>query len=412
MLSQKHIKLIKATAPLFQLKGKQITSRFYQTMFNDHPELLHIFNQTNQQQGKQQTALANTLYAAAKHIDQLEAILPSVIQTAHKHRGLGVKPEHYPIVGTYLLQAMAAELGDEANGDVLVAWKQTYDIIADLFMQEEQKIYEAAANQLGGWDGFRTFVIKRKEKESDTITSFYLYPGDGKSIASFLPGQYITVKLMPEGSHHTQLRQYSLSNAPGSNYYRISVKREDARKNKPKGFISTYLHEKMSVGDPISLSSPAGSFTLERGNAPVMLLSGGVGLTPMLSMLHSMVEDGCKRDIYFIHAARNGNVHAMDDEVRAIAEAHQHIYYATAYETPTISDLQHATYDEEGIITKSWLQQMIPVHQQQNLHVYMCGPIPFMQRMYRDLQEMGIHKQHIRYEYFGPTGTLKEISKV
>lgn len=148
-LSQKTIDVVKSTAPVLEVHGVTITSVFYKNMFKNHPELLNIFNHANQSQGRQQTALANMVYAAAKNIDQLENVLPEVVQVAHKHRGLGVKPEHYPIVGKYLLGAIKEVLGDAATDEIIDAWSEAYGVIAQAFIGIEADMYKTSAEQPG-----------------------------------------------------------------------------------------------------------------------------------------------------------------------------------------------------------------------------------------------------------------------
>lgn len=185
-LSNETIKIIKSTAPVLEVHGATITTVFYKNMFINHPELLNIFNEANQKQGKQQQALANMVYAAAKNIDQLENVLEEVKLVAHKHRGLGVKPEHYPIVGKYLLLAIKEVLGEAATDEIMNAWEETYGVIAQVFIDLEKQMYEEAKSQQGGWDGFKDFVITDKVKESDLITSFYLKPKDNSQIADIM----------------------------------------------------------------------------------------------------------------------------------------------------------------------------------------------------------------------------------
>ena len=231
MLDQKTIEIIKSTVPVLEQHGEKITTRFYQLMFGNHPELLNIFNHANQKQGRQQKALAGTVYAAAMYIDNLGAILPVVKQIAQKHRSLGIKPEHYPIVGKHLLLAIKDVLGDAATDEIIDAWAQAYQVIADVFISVEAELYDETQNQQGGWEGFRNFIVDRKVVESEVITSFYLKPEDHKNIADFTPGQYISIKLEIAGEKFTHIRQYSLSDAPGRDYYRISVKREAGTEN-------------------------------------------------------------------------------------------------------------------------------------------------------------------------------------
>ncbi|WP_071395250.1 NO-inducible flavohemoprotein [Bacillus tuaregi] len=407
MLSQETIAIIKSTVPVLEKYGKEITTRFYERMFTNHPELLNIFNHANQKQGRQQTALANTVYAAAANIDNLAAIIPVVKQIATKHRALEIKPEHYPIVGENLLAAIKDVLGDAATEEIIQAWAEAYGVIADAFIGIEADMYKEAKEQTGGWAGFRNFTVEKKVKESDVITSFYLKPEDGKEIASYKAGQYITVKVLPEGANYTSLRHYSLSDAPGKDYYRISVKREEGRGENPDGVVSNYLHKSVQEGDIIQLSVPAGEFTLEAKDTPVVLISGGVGLTPMVSMLKTIVEQQPERKVTFIHGALNSQVHALKDEVAKVINEAENAEGFVAYSEPTQQDLTEKNFDKQGLIDASWLQTILPSNQ---ADFYFCGPVPFMKMMYQSLRVWGVPAENIHFEFFGPAGTLEEES--
>ncbi|HET7580189.1 MAG TPA: NO-inducible flavohemoprotein [Bacillales bacterium] len=404
MLDQKTIEIVKSTVPVLEEKGVEITTRFYERLFESHPELLNVFNHANQKQGRQQTALANAVYAAAAHIDHLEEILPSVQQVFHKHRSIGVKPEHYPIVGENLLLAIQDVLGLSENDEIILAWKAAYGEIANAFIGAESKMYEAAESQSGGWDGFREFIVERKVKESDVITSFYLKPEDGKPIPSFQPGQYISVKLRIQGESYTHIRQYSLSDAPDKNYYRISVKREDEQD--PNGMVSVYLHENVEEGDVISISAPAGDFTLNaKDDLPAVLISGGVGLTPMMSMLNTIVDQNPGREVTFIHAARNGKMQAMRNQVAELAEEHKNVQLYVCYDSPTEEDRKEQRFDKEGYINLEWLQSILPDRERT---FYFCGPVPFMKAIRRALKEWGVPEERIHFEFFGPAMALED----
>lgn len=188
MLDQHTIDVIKSTVPVLEVHGVAITKTFYSNLFKDNPTLLNIFNHTNQTKGRQQGALANTVYAVAQHIDNLEPIVPVVVQIAHKHVSLGVLPEHYPIVGQYLLAAIKEVLGDAATDEIIDAWGKAYGVIADIFISVEEDLYKAA-EQNGGWRAFKQFKIDRTVKESDEITSFYLKPVDGSDQTYLLINQ-------------------------------------------------------------------------------------------------------------------------------------------------------------------------------------------------------------------------------
>lgn len=398
-LSQKTIDVVKSTAPVLEVHGVTITSVFYKNMFKNHPELLNIFNHANQSQGRQQTALANMVYAAAKNIDQLENVLPEVVQVAHKHRGLGVKPEHYPIVGKYLLGAIKEVLGDAATDEIIEAWSEAYGVIAQAFIGIEADMYKSSAEQPGGWEGFKELEVIDKVKESDVITSFYLKAKDGTALPSFEPGQYITVRLQVPGEKYALNRQYSLSCAPGNDYYRISVKKEADQE--PFGKVSNYLHEKINVGNVIEASAPAGDFTFNmEETAPVAFISGGVGLTPLMSMLETLTKSGANRDVTFIHSARHEGVHAFLDEVKNMVDKLEHGRFLYGYEHPFDQTGRHHF---SGYITKEFLKE----HITKATICYVCGPVPFLKSVVQMLTDLGITEDNIRYEFFGPAMSLQ-----
>ncbi|WP_404450765.1 NO-inducible flavohemoprotein [Virgibacillus necropolis] len=403
-LDKDTIEIIKATVPVLEEHGAEITKVFYQRMFENHPELKNIFNQTNQRKGDQSKALADTVYAAAYHIDQLETIIPTVKQISHKHKSLNIKPEHYPIVGKYLLLAMKEVLGDAANADVLDAWERAYGVIASVFIEIEKNMYKEMTDTVGGWTDFRNFKVTKKVKESDVITSFYLEPADNNPFPAFQPGQYITVKAEIEGEPHVHLRQYSLSCAPDEGYYRISVKREDAINHLPAGIVSNYLHENLDTGSILPITAPSGDFVLDQtDNRPLVLMSGGVGLTPMISMLESVVKQQPERKVFFVHAAQSSNVHAMRDAVKEISEKHSQVSSYVIYDRPSNEDKLMKNHDKEGYIDEQWIKSVIPTN---DASFYFCGPAPFMRAMYRVLKGFGVDDNDINYEFFGPASSI------
>lgn len=403
-LDAKTIETVKATVPVLAEHGEAITTRFYEMMFNDHPELKHVFNQANQKQGNQPRALANTVYAAAQYIDNLEAIIPVVKQIAHKHRSMQIKPEQYPIVGKYLLLAIKEVLGDAATDEIIEAWGKAYHVIAGVFIQIEAEMYEEASTLKGGWDGFREFTIANKVVESDVITSFYLKPKDGKAIADFTPGQYISIHCKIEGEEFSQVRQYSLSDSPGKDYYRISIKRETASDDTPDGMVSNYMHGHINEGDVVEITSPAGEFVLDMNqNNPVVLLSGGVGLTPLVSMFNTIVEQQPEREVTFVHAAINSDVHAMHDHLKDVSANHEEANYYVCYENPTEMDKTNKQFQKEGFVDQEWLQSVLD---NKSASYYFCGPLPFMKAVKNILADWSIPENKIHFEFFGPAEQL------
>lgn len=400
-LSQKTIDIIKSTVPVLEVHGVTITSVFYKNMFNNHPELLNIFNHSNQSQGRQQTALANMVYAAAQNIDKLESVLPAVVQVAHKHRGLGVKPEHYPIVGKHLLEAIKEVLGDAATEEIINAWAEAYGVIAQVFINIEANMYEAANEQDGGWDDFKELEVVDKVKESDVITSFYFKAKDAQPLPAFEPGQYMTVRVNIPGETYALNRQYSLSCAPGNEYYRISVKKEVDFE--PNGKVSNYLHDHLNVGDTIEASAPAGDFTINtEETAPVAFISGGVGLTPMMSMLETLVNNGSDREVTFIHSARNEGVHAFSKEASELTAKLQKGSCYYGYQEPVNPKGGHSF---TGYITREFLADKIS----KDAICYVCGPVPFLKAVVTMLSDLGVSNENIRYEFFGPAIALEKV---
>ncbi|HET7657103.1 MAG TPA: FAD-binding oxidoreductase, partial [Bacillales bacterium] len=279
--------------------------------------------------------------------------------------------------------------------------------IAAAFIGVEKEMYDEAEEQIGGWEGFRDFVVDRRVKESEVITSFYLKPADREAIASFEPGQYISVKVSIPGDPHTHIRQYSMSDAPGKDYYRISVKRED--ENVPEGKVSVFLHKEINEGNVLSLSAPSGDFTLNReSEKPVVLLSGGVGLTPLVSMLNTLAERQPERAVTFIHAARNGQVHAMREHVADLSQRYENIGFYVCYDSPTAKDREFERFDKEGYVDQEWLRSIVP---DLNADYYFCGPEPFMKAVNRVLHEMNIPEEQIHFEFFGPSMDLEQVEK-
>lgn len=405
-LDPKKLEIINATLPVVREHGEAITKHFYKRMFNNHPELKNIFNMAHQVTGHQPKALADAVYGAAANIEDFSQIIPVIERISQKHRSLQIKPEHYPIVGENLLGAIKEVLGDAATDEIMDAWADAYEVIADVFIRVENELYKVTTAQPGGWAGFKDFVVDRKVEESEVITSFYLKPKDG-NLTEFTPGQYITLKMEIPEQHFTNLRQYSLSDRPGLEYYRISVRREDPRKEgQPPGVVSTYLHKHVKQGDTIPISSPAGDFYLDMDcKLPLVLISGGVGLTPLMSMLNTVTNQGTEREIYWIHAAVNSKYHAFKKHVIDLAETHKNVKPFFIYDNPTEEDKENKSYDKEGYITLDFLQKSLPSKEND---FYFCGPEPFMRAVNRALKQWEIPEERIHYEFFGSFGSLED----
>jgi nitric oxide dioxygenase len=256
MLTPRTVEIIQSTVPVLKVHGEAITTRFYQRLFQSHPQLLDVFNHARQREGRQQAALANAVYAAAQNIARLEAILPAVRSIAHKHRSLGVLAAHYPIVGEHLLGAIREVLGEAATPEILGAWAEAYQEIASVFISVERDLYARAETEPGGWTGFRRFVVENK-REQHQATEFDLRPEDGRPLATFTPGQYLTVQLTPPGEARVHLRQAALVPAPREGVYRVRMVRQPDAPSHPDAAL-VFLHEHLREGEVLPVSSPAG----------------------------------------------------------------------------------------------------------------------------------------------------------
>lgn len=402
MLNTTQRELVKGTAALLKEHGVALTRHFYARMFEHNPELKAIFNQGHQREGSQQQALAMAVAAYAQHIDNPGVLMPVLELIANKHASLGIRAEHYGIVGRHLLASIREVLGDLATDALIEAWGAAYGQLADLLIGIEARLYAQAAQVQGGWSGWRNFRVERKQVESDEITSLYLVPADGGAVPAYQPGQYVSVKLLVPELGYSQPRQYSLSAAPGGKALRISVKREggDTAAERPHGMVSNLLHTRVQEGDVIEVAPPMGDFVLhqDRDN-PVVLISAGVGLTPMVSMLDALVEAESQREVRFIHACRHGGVHAFREHVAKVAAVNPRVKAWVHYEFPREEDRAHP--HEVGRIELTRLQDLLPTGE---ADFYVCGPKPFMQAQMAALKAMKVPPERIHAEVFGTGG--------
>jgi len=392
MLNAEQRAIIKATVPLLETGGEALTTHFYKMMLTEYPEVRPLFNQAHQASGDQPRALANGVLMYARHIDQLEQLGGLVGQIINKHVALQILPEHYPIVGSCLLRAIEEVLGKEiATPEVIAAWGAAYGQLADILIGAEEGLYKQKEEATGGWRGTREFRLVRREGESSEIVSFYFAPVDGKPVLKAEPGQYIGLQLFIDGAE--QRRNYSLSALCDGEQYRISVKREEG------GKVSSYLHDEFVVGDTVQLFPPAGDFTLAASTKPLVLISGGVGITPTLAMLEAALQT--QRPVHFIHCARNGSVHAFRDWIDGLAERHPQLKRFYCYAEDDGSRDAHAV----GLLSQDLLGEWLPG--ERDVDAYFLGPKGFMAVIKRHLKGLGVPEQQSRYEFFGPAAALE-----
>ena len=286
--------------------------------------------------------------------------------------------------------------------------------------------YSPSLEQTGSWEEvdekrsalskgnqYQDYQVFRVEQESEVIKSFYLQPADGSKIHCHSAGQFLPIEVTPVGETKSIQRTYTISNAPNGEYFRFSIKREPPREpGLPAGLSSNYFHDHVKVGSNIRAMSPRGKFVLEESTLrPVVLISGGVGITPMISMLQQLHSEsagcGCERQVWFLHAARNSGVHAFGSYLKEVAKDWPSLHLHIAYSKPLEDDIEGENYHSEGYVDINLLKSLLPFD---DYDFYYCGPPPFMDGLYLGLKSLNITDERIHFEFFGPASTPKAPS--
>lgn len=240
----------------------------------------------------------------------------------------------------------------------------------------------------GNWNGFRELVLVDKVEVCPSIISFYFKSKDGGKLVKHQAGQFLPFKIKTNDPKYKDvIRTYSLSMFPNEDTYRISVKKVYG------GLISTYLHENFNIGDSIEAMVPTGLFTIKNKNNDIVLISGGIGITPLLSMLYE--ESSIRNNIHFIQAVQNSSLHPFKNDIETISKVRK-IENTVFYSNPLESDIEGIDYDFSGYVNKEFIQNNINL----NSDFYLCGPPPFMKAIENILLELGIDKSKINYELF------------
>ncbi|MCQ4198465.1 FAD-binding oxidoreductase [Streptomyces coelicoflavus] len=391
MLSEQSVPVVRATLPAVGAAIGDIADVFYRKLFDAHPELLRdLFNRGNQANGEQQRALAGSIAAFAgmllENPDQRADVMLSRI--SHKHASLGITPDQYKIVHENIMAAIVEVLGDAVTPEVARAWDEVYWLMANALIALEARLYAQTGVEAG--DVWRSMEIVDRIDESADAVSLVLRPADDSAPASFRPGQYVSVQVeLPDGAR--QIRQYSLSAAPGRPDLRITVKRVRGD-GRPDGEVSSWLHANARKGDVLTTSAPFGDLALAEHDGPLLLASAGIGVTPVLAMLDHLAAGGSTRPVTVVHADRTPDDHAHRQEqldlIRALPDARLHLWY----EEPGDGAPEAST----GRADLTGLD--LP----EGLTVYLCGPVPFMRAVRGDLLSRGVPAEAVHYEVFGP----------
>ncbi|MEV0621594.1 globin domain-containing protein [Nonomuraea sp. NPDC050404] len=405
MLSAKAARLVRDTLPVVGAELETITARFYDTMFADHPELLDgLFNRGNQRSGEQRKALAGAVaaFAGALLADPDQRPDTLLARIAHKHAAVGVTDDQYVIVHKYLFGAIAEVLGDAVTPDVAAAWDEVYWLMAGALIAMEARIYAMAGASDGTtWRPWR--VVERREETAEAV-SLVLSPVGDEPVPPARPGQYVSVRVtMPDGVR--QLRQYTLSGHEADGRRRITVKRARSG-GLPEGEVSSLLHATVREGDELTLSAPFGDISLQDGDVPLVLVSAGIGCTPIAAMLQHLAVTRDSRRVLVLHADRSAAGHALRADMESLTgelPAAERIFW---YEAGSGDGCESGVGDgcESGVGggVRKGRMDLGEVEIPEGAVVYMCGPVEFMRAARTQLIAAGVAPRDIHYEVFGP----------
>lgn len=390
-LSPQSAEVVAATAGVVAEHAVEITRTFYPNMFAAHPELMRVFNRANQAIGEQPVALASSVVAYAVHLIDPDApdFTPIMERIAHKHVSLGIKATEYTIVGHYLLEAVGRVLGDAVTPEVAAAWDEVYWLFGTQLIAEEAKLYALAG--VDPDEPWRKYTVTERTEETDEVFTLTLAPVEGE-LPRHTTGQYVAIAVdLPNGER--QPRQYTISGAP-EGAFRVSIRKVTGVDGHPDGQVSTWLHQNAQPGTVLDVSTPSGDVVLDESDAPLVLASAGIGITPMAAIVEDLAQRQPQRPVVLLHADRTSAAHPLVETMQA--------------STSKLADLaSHTWYEEmdaEGEARGAHLGLMdladvqVPAHAQ----VFMCGPLPFMRAIRRSLMDKGVDSRNISYEVFGP----------
>jgi len=399
LLSTQSKDIIAATLPAVGAAIGEITPLFYRKMFSAHPELERdLFNRGNQKQGDQQKALASAIagFAVLQVAPERAREDKLLARIAHKHASLGVTADQYEIVHTHLFEAIVEVLGDAVTPEVAAAWDELYWLMAESLIAMENGLYADAGVAAG--DVWRKVVVSERRNETADSVSFVLTSTDGTDLPCFVPGQYVSVGIhLPDGAR--QIRQYSLCSAPSAGDWQLTFKRITAHvlpdgSTAPTGEVSNFLYDNVFEGDVLEVTTPFGDVVLPDDDAPLLLISAGIGCTPVIGMLHHLSETGDDRPVAVLHADRSPSAHAhraqLSELVGALPSGVMHRWYEDLGARQPSAEIRSGRVDLTDVYIAPGTQ------------AYLCGPLPFMHGIRTALLSKGVPEAHIHYEIFGP----------
>ncbi|MFC4372838.1 FAD-binding oxidoreductase [Nocardia halotolerans] len=393
-LTVEHAEVVRATLPLIAGAVDEITEVFYRRLFDDHPELRRdLFNRGNQAQGSQSRALAASIAVYATYLVDPELPHPAsmLARIGHKHASLGITADQYQVVHDNLFAAIVRVLGaDVVTAPVARAWDRVYWLMADALIDLEKQLYIDAGVQPGQVSR-RATVLERTDDTADVAVFRVRAADPAEPLPGFVAGQYVSVGVrLPDGAR--QLRQYSLIDAGGDGTLSFAVKRVGRRPGCPAGEVSTWLHEQVWVGDELEISLPFGDLTVDPdATTPLVLISAGVGVTPMVGILEHLAARDPGRRVRVLHADRGPGTHPLRERVETLLGRLE----------SAEADFWYSDAEVEG--ARPGRIDVSVVDLPDDADIYVCGGDGFLDAVRTQLHTMGVPAARVHIEQFTPT---------
>jgi len=377
--------LLKQTANVLKENGKQIMTKFYAALFKDHPEYHNYFNATNQTTGKQPEAFAETIYYFVQYLDNLDAMKPQMSRLSSKHRAVGVKPELYPTVGKYLVEAIKQELKDKATPEVVAAWQALYSLMSSVFIKREKELYAELGSEAD--QGFVSFTVTKKDNIAAGPTYLLqLERKDGGNLWKYTAGQYVTLRVQKDGvnynGHYTLLEPYN-----GKNY---SIAFKQGKETDQNTVTNNEIASNVQVGGQVLVSAPAGSFGVVEGASNNLFIGGGIGITSLMPMINELLQQKKGSQVSVIQCVRTPENVVFGDQLNGLPQG------------------QYVTLTEKEPISKATLDGKV----KSDTHVYISGSEVFIGLVKNALSGFNLPKSQVHLKSIEPTlGLLKAIAE-
>lgn len=384
MFSIETIKEIKNLASEINVNGEKVKKIFVEKLELNAPELLHIFHQILQKSGRSKISLIQAVYTAAMQIEHLDRFVPTVMQVAHKHRSLGIQPEHYSVVREHLTASIQEALGERATEQGMAALQLAFNRLADVFIQVEKDLYHAVEIE-GGWRLFKPFRILNKELKNNGAMVLRIVPLDGKIVPVIDTGKYVSVRMKIANETYFSNNQYAVSEEKDLGGYVLTL--YSSPNLYMSDLVTDYLLDVAAEGDLLEISAPAGLFVLKKTDNPIIFISEGIGAATLKHLVDSL-EDDTENSITFIQYAKNQEVSIYQEVLQQKIKSFKNGIYEVCYQ-------DH--YSERE------LSKLPKIAHQKNAEIYLCGSKLFMDEIVEQLHKENDHKIQIHRTFFDST---------